>query len=57
MWQKQTANLAIRANFWQKIKHFNLLETDNINNICCCRILRELESEVTYLPDTIVKKI
>ena len=56
IWQKQTANLAIKTDFFNKFKQLDLLNIHNINCTFCSRILRELESEISYLPDAIVKK-
>ena len=56
IWQKQTANLAIKTDFFNKFKQLDLLNIHNINCTFCSRIVRELESEISYLPDAIVRK-
>lgn len=55
LWQKQMSNLAIRTEFLRKINYFNFLEQNKCLNTIHCRLLRELEDEIIYIPQIIVR--
>lgn len=56
IWQKQMVNLAIRKEFLKQIKYFSFLDKNYFYDVTYYRLIRELENEINYLPNAIVRK-
>lgn len=55
LWQRQMSNLAIKTEFLRKINYFDFLEQNKCLDKIHCRLLRELEDEIVYIPQIIVR--